>query len=94
MTRERAEAIDRHLERLKDSCLRIHSDNVSYQICELLQEIVSALPKENSYIAKETNELFDVCGDCKNFGWDMPQCQYCNSTNGFKYFERKYNDNE
>lgn len=94
MTKERAEAINDKLESLKDGALRWHSDSIVAQICELLQEIVNAIPKESYYIEKGTNEPFDVCGDCGNYGWDMPQCRYCNSKNGFKYFERKYNDNE
>ncbi len=37
---------------------------------------------------------FEICQNCGNYGWDMPQCRECNSENGFKYFERKYNDND
>lgn len=41
-----------------------------------------------------TRNIFEICGHCGNYGWDMPQCRDCNSENGYKYFTRKYNDNE
>lgn len=44
MTRERVKDINEKLERLKYGCLELHSDSITYQICELLQEIVDDLP--------------------------------------------------
>jgi hypothetical protein len=41
-----------------------------------------------------TRMVFDRCIDCGNYGWDMPQCRECNAENNYKYFHRKYNDNE
>lgn len=29
------------LDKLKESCLRLHGDSITYQLCELLQEIVN-----------------------------------------------------
>lgn len=34
-------------------------------------------------------ELVKPCYDCDHKGWDVPQCKECNTSNGFKYFERK-----
>lgn len=41
-----------------------------------------------------TRSTFKNCQDCGSYGWDMPQCRECDASNNFKYFERKYNDND
>ena len=32
------------------------------------------------------------CANCVNYGWDMPQCKFCNAKNDYKYYEYRYND--
>ena len=34
----------------------------------------------------------EVCVNCINYGWDMPQCKFCNAKNDYKYYEYRYND--
>lgn len=87
MTKERAEAIDRQLERLKESCLYSHSDSISYQICELLQEIIDALPKDSVV-------YIETCPYCENYDWNIQKCKDCNPANNFKNFEKQYYDND
>lgn len=45
MTFKRAEEIECELEQLMDYCLHCHNDNTVYKVCELLKEIIEALPK-------------------------------------------------
>lgn len=44
--------------------------------------------------AINTRSTFEHCMDCGNYGWDMPHCRECSAENNYKYFARKYNDNE
>ena len=44
--------------------------------------------------AINTRSTLEHCMDCGNYGWDMPQCRECSAENSYKYFTRKYNDNE
>ncbi len=30
---------------------------------------------------------YNPCNKCTHKGWNMPQCQYCNKANGYKYME-------
>lgn len=30
---------------------------------------------------------YNPCNKCTHKGWNMPQCQYCNKANGYKYAE-------
>lgn len=61
-----------------------------------VHELINRFPKEklNDEPPVNTRSAFEICTHCGNYGWDMPQCRECNSENGYKNFERKYNDNE
>ena len=61
-----------------------------------VKKMIDAFPKDalNNDPPVNTRSVFDICMDCGNYGWDMPQCRECNAENGYKYFTRKYNDNE
>jgi hypothetical protein len=58
--------------------------------------MIDKFPKEklDNYPSVNTRSAFEICSNCGNYGWDMPQCRHCNSENGYKCFTRKYNDNE
>ena len=59
-----------------------------------VKKMIDRFPKDEiEYNNVEHMSLFETCQDCGNYGWDMPQCRECNAANNFKYFERKYNDN-
>ena len=47
MTTRRAEELEYKLERLMDYYLHGNRDHATYQVCEILQEIIDALPKED-----------------------------------------------
>ena len=61
-----------------------------------VKKMIDRFPKEklDSDPTVNTRSAFEICTNCGNDGWDMPQCRDCNSENGYKYFKRKYNDNE
>ena len=62
-----------------------------------VKKLIDRFPKEelnDNFPTVNTRSTFEHCMDCGNFGWDMPQCRECNAENNFKYFERKYNDND
>lgn len=42
MTTEEMKIANMHekLDKLKESCLRLHGDSITYQLCELLQELI------------------------------------------------------
>ena len=66
---------------------------------DTVKEMIDRFPKEkikdvNNEPTVNTRSASEICSHCGNYGWDMPQCRDCNSENGYKYFERKYNDNE
>lgn len=48
MTKEKAAKLLKKLEKLKESCLLIHSDSITYQVCEVLQEIVLDIEQDNT----------------------------------------------
>ena len=87
------------LDALKD-CLDLlptsYSDTGFVDLCDV-KKLIDRFPKdkadENKLIIN-TRSVFKNCQDCSNYGWDMPQCRECDASNSFKYFERKYNDNE
>ena len=58
--------------------------------------MIDRFPKEklDNDLSVNTRSAFEICSHCGNYGWDMPQCRECGSENGYKYFTRKYNDNE
>ena len=37
------------------------------------------------------DEKVKVCTNCVNYGWNMPQCKFCNAKNDYKHYEYKYN---
>lgn len=43
MTAQEIKIANKHekLDKLKESCLRLHGDSIAYQLCELLQEIIN-----------------------------------------------------
>ena len=61
-----------------------------------VKKMIDAFPKDalNNDPHVNTRSVFDICTNCGNYGWDMPQCRECNADNIYKYFTRKYNDNE
>lgn len=48
MTKEKVTKILKRLEKLKESCLLVHNDSITYQVCELLQEIIVDIAEENN----------------------------------------------
>jgi hypothetical protein len=73
-----------------------YSDPNYVDLCDV-KKLIDRFPKdkadENKVIIN-TRSVFKNCQDCGNYGWDMPQCRECDASNNFKYFERKYNDND
>jgi hypothetical protein len=48
----------------------------------------------NGIKLRPINEVYNPCSECAHEDWDMPQCQDCNATNNFKYFEGWENNND
>lgn len=85
------------IDALKD-CLDLlptsYSD-VGYVELSDVKKMIDKFPKEKVVDKfKDKTSQFKTCEDCGNYGWDMPQCRECDASNNFKYFERKYNDND
>lgn len=62
-----------------------------------VKRMIDRFPKDkvdNNEVIVNTRSVFEICENCVNYGWDMPQCKECNAENNFKHFERKCNDND
>ena len=73
-----------------------YSDIGSVELHDV-KSLIDAFPKDkvnNNEPYINTRSIFNICPDCGNYGWDMPQCRECNVENNYKHFHRKYNDNE
>lgn len=70
---------------------RLEYEKMPIDLCEEERDIITVALVLYQAMLKTTHR---GCDECKNYGWDMPQCRDCNSENGYKYFRRKYNDNE
>ena len=85
------------IDALKD-CLDLLStsySDIGYVELRDVKEMIDRFPKDKvSDDVKDRKSPFETCQDCGNYGWDMPQCRECNASNNFKYFTRKYNDND
>lgn len=69
--------------------------DIGYVELRDVKEMIDRFPKDKvSDDTKDRKSPFETCQDCGNYGWDMPQCRECNASNNFKYFTRKYNDND
>ena len=77
--------------------LPISYSDVGYVELNDVKRMIDRFPKDkvnNNEAIVNTRSVFEICENCGNYGWDMPQCKECNSENGYKNFTRKYNDNE
>lgn len=69
--------------------------DIGYVELNYVKRMIDRFPKDKvDEGEKYMIRPFESCQDCGNYGWDMPQCRECNVENNYKYFTRKYNDNE
>lgn len=50
MTIEESAELLAKLSRLKDACLRLHDNSITYQVCEILQKVILDITQNNNKI--------------------------------------------